>query len=1085
VTVLFCDVKGSTTLAESLDPEEWTEIMNGAFAALIEPISRYEGTVVRLLGDAILAFFGAPTAHEDDPERAVLAGLEMLQALNGYRTRLRSERGIAEFDIRIGVNTGLAILGDVGSGQRVEYTAMGDAVNVAARLQAAAAPGTVVIGEATGRVVATLFELRSLGTVELKGRSEPVEAFEVIRRAATRGDRRGLGRRVPVVGRDSEMSLLRATLDEVRAGHGRVVALIGEPGIGKSRLIDELRGSWHAGTGAGEAALWTDARCESYTGSQAYLTFRSIIRDSLRLIDHEAPSPVLQSLLGTAELAATGLDGEQLAAEIRRQVSEVVRRVSERGPLVIAVDDLHWSDPASVDLLIEMLALTDELPVLFLTGLRPDRRAAGWKLKQSAESDYPHRYREVVLSSLRREDGGSLIARVLDPNELPAALCELVTVKADGNPFFLEEILRSLIDRGTIRRDPAGVWRADPGAVDLPLPGSVQSLLASRIDRLDESARRTLQAASVIGRTFPYRVLGDVAEAGARLDKDLATLQRFELVSETARLPEREYTFRHALTQDAAYASMLQRRRRELHVRVAEALLARRGDQLDEQAGVIGRHFAQADDPRAVALLVLAGDHARRLYALEEALVQYDLALSHAGAAEPALVGRLYEGRGRTLELRGDHDAAIANYEALRRIGVERGARELEGNALAMLASIYSTATARRDVAKAEELLASALDIARERGDRMLVAKLQESRMWLSYFEGDLAAALAAGEEAVAIDRELGRTEDLAVALNNVSHVYRDLYRFADAEAVGAEASGLFRAAGNKSMLADSLSTRSQALICVGDYDAVERHAEEARRLSEEAKNDWGRSYAEFVTPLLRYDRGAVGEAIQSWRGCVEDARRGGFVSAEVGPQSELAGIFAEVGAFDLATFHIDAAIDVSRRILPQWLKWPLARRIRIDLARGVLDRAYADLAEIDRLPPGLDRFPFVPAQVALARASVALAAGDAARARVIAADARSAFNRAGILPWQVDLAFLEGQALSAQGDVEGARVAFERARHVAERLGSRRMLWRIHAALGERERARQIVAGIAASLDQVGLREGFIALPDVGGLLA
>jgi tetratricopeptide (TPR) repeat protein len=331
-----------------------------------------------------------------------------------------------------------------------------------------------------------------------------------------------------------------------------------------------------------------------------------------------------------------------------------------------------------------------------------------------------------------------------------------------------------------------------------------------------------------------------------------------------------------------------------------------------------------------------------------------------------------------------------------------------------MLASIYSTATARRDVTKAEVLLGRAIEIARSRDDRALIAQLQGSRMWLAYFSGDLTAALDAGDEAARIARELGRSEDLAVALNNVSHVYRDLYRFSDAERVGSEASEIFRALENKSMLADSLSTRSQALICTGDYDAVIRLAGEARALSEETKNAWGMAYADFVAPLVLYERGDTDGAIAAWRRCLEQARVGGFAAAEVGPQSELAGIFSDLGEERAATGHIEAALEVARRVLPQWLKWPLARSARIHLKLGRVDEARACLEEIDRLPPGLDRFPFVPAQVALARASLALAEGRAAEAASIASETRAEFERNGITLWVADLARLEGDALKS-----------------------------------------------------------------------
>ncbi|HEY4668118.1 MAG TPA: adenylate/guanylate cyclase domain-containing protein, partial [Anaerolineales bacterium] len=405
VTILFCDVKGSTAAAETMDPEDWAEVMNGAFEHLIAPIYRLEGTLARLMGDAILAFFGAPIAHEDDPERAVLAGLQIVNGIAPYRERVHAQWGL-DFNVRVGINTGLVVVGEVGSDLRLEYTAMGDVVNLAARMEQSATPGTVQVAEETYRRAAPLFEWESLGPLSVKGKAEAVPAYRVLGRKDRPRRTRGIeGLYSPLVGRVSEMSLLRGALDGLGRGHGGVIGLIGEAGLGKSRIIDELRSSWKSEIPNG---YWGESRGISYETTRPYAQFQQqllqlcgvVQPDDLGEIRHEvarllADFPpdeqaraglALQTLMGAEDPEGGGaLEGEALRRELYRTCAAVWRRQAALQPTVLVFDDLHWSDPASTELLIHLFRLTDAGPILFLCAFRPDRLAPAWQVKQAAE----------------------------------------------------------------------------------------------------------------------------------------------------------------------------------------------------------------------------------------------------------------------------------------------------------------------------------------------------------------------------------------------------------------------------------------------------------------------------------------------------------------------------------------------------------------------------------------------------------------------------------------------------------------------------------------------------------------------------
>lgn len=656
VTMLFCDLKGSTAAAEGLDPEDWTEIMNGAFANMIKPVYQYEGTIARLMGDALLAFFGAPIAHEDDPRRAVLAGLDIVQAIKPYREKIRERYGV-DFDVRVGINTGLVVVGAVGSDLRMEYSALGDAINLAARMEQTAEPGSVRIAHDTYKLVKNLFEFKSLGGVEVKGKSEPVLAYQALSRKFESGRTRGIeGLYASMVGREAELSAIRNVMTDLKQGLGRIIFVLGEAGLGKTRLISEAHEVFQ--TLGHTQAIWVETISLSYETNQAYGLFQRLMRRIGGIDYNDAPAVLREKLSALVEIldearrsralhvfeALFGLESENNGIPMddetfKRELYEAMAlwwkaRFSLQ-PAVLVFDDMHWCDRASADLLRQLLPLTGESPLVLLFAMRVERNAPAWQIKTTADEEYNHRYSELILRPLSDADGSELVDRLLAKPDLPEKLRASILEKSGGNPFFIEEVVRTLIDNGILAPEEhelngvaTRVWRVTRASADFAIPDNLQSLLAARLDRLEESTRGTLQLASVIGRSFYHRVLQAVDEASHELDKDLGTLLRMELIREAARLPEVEYAFRNPLTQEAVYKTILIKRRRAFHQRVGEAMEAIYGDRLTGLFSLLAYHFALAHQhEKAIDYYRKAARQALALFAYDDAIQNLRAAL--------------------------------------------------------------------------------------------------------------------------------------------------------------------------------------------------------------------------------------------------------------------------------------------------------------------------------------------------------------------------------------------------------------------------------------------------------------------------
>jgi class 3 adenylate cyclase/tetratricopeptide (TPR) repeat protein len=696
VTILFCDVKGSTAMAEKLDPEEWAGIMKRAMTFLIPPVTRHDGTVARLMGDAILAFFGAPATHENDPQRAVRAGLEIVEGIQAFRVQLKREHGL-DFNVRVGINTGLVFVGAIGADRRVEYTAMGDTINLAARMEQTAQPGSVQITEQTFRLVEPWFEFEALGGIQVKGKSEPIFTYRVLGIKARPGRGRGLeghGLSAPLVGREQELKRIESCIQHLyEREEGGVVGIIGEAGLGKSRLVAEAKSF---ASSKSSSVLWLEAQTLSFGQTISYWPFQQILRgwagiseeDDIdtswsklescvrRLFGEETIDylPYLASLLalqvrGEYAERVKYLDGDAMGKQIFLTSRRFFERLARMQPTVLVFEDLHWMDESSTLLLEHLLPLVETVPLAIFGVSRPERETPAARLHELCGRHFADRYTEIRLAPLSESDSVELIDNLLDIENMPARLRELIVDRADGNPFFLEEVIRTLIDADAVLRDASsGRWHAIAQMETIHIPDTIQGVIMARVDRLDEELKQVLRVASVIGRSFLYRVLKAIAEAGQRLDDDLSELQASELIREKQHLPELEYMFKHALAQEATYESILLAKRRGLHARVAQAIEPLFAERLEEFYGLLAYHYARAEVwDKAQEYLLKAADQAGQLAGDAEALNLYEQAIAAYGRAfgdkwDPAQRASLERKMGEALSRCGDYPQALEHF---------------------------------------------------------------------------------------------------------------------------------------------------------------------------------------------------------------------------------------------------------------------------------------------------------------------------------------------------------------------------------------------------------------------------------------
>ena len=1144
ITMLFCDLKGSTAASEQLDPEEWTEIINGAFEHMIRPVYDYEGTVARLMGDGVLAFFGAPIAHEDDPQRAVLAGLDIVEGILGYRQEVQERWGI-KLDVRVGINTGMVVVGTVGSDLRLEYTAMGDAINLAARMEQTARPGTVQIAQDTYKAVKSTFEVEDLGGIQVKGKEKDVPAYRVLGRLVQVGRLpETVDSHVDLVGREEEIAILEDVLSGLSQGVGQIVCLVGEAGLGKSRLVAETRAlvqdvSQNGQAVEGSTIDWYETGSLSFETSNPYGLFQRLIRrengiaandpapivreklmpllEYVKVDQQERVEQVLETLFGvTGEDGVPPLSGETFKRLLFEAMVDLWQGRFDNKPTVLVFDDLHWSDPASIDLLLHLYPLVEKTPLLLFCVFRPDRAAPAWQLKLTADAEYHHLYNEIQLKPLSEAQCDELVHRLLPHSDLPDVLRKGIWERSVGNPFFVEEVIRSLKDNDMLlaeERNFSGerrlVWYAPGNVTTFDIPDNLQALLAARVDRLEEDVRQTLQLASVIGRTFGHRLVAAVAANGSAnhhdLQPQLSALLRIGMIQVAARVPEVEYKFNNPLTQEVVYNTILLKKRREFHLEVGQAIEKQFPDRLSEWVMELGYHYGQAHEySRAFHYYSLAGDNAARLFANADAARYYGRAVAYAEHVDldsPDLA-RLYIRLGRVFELDNQYDEALANYERLAELGRERQDQVLKLAALVACATLYATQTQFFDTVLAETVTLEALALASELEDKAAESKILWIMMMreLNMVDGDHHKAVDFGEQSLIIAREQNLREQMAYSLNNLVPAYWHIGKPGLAQETGQEADSLWQELGNLPMRADVNNLMVLAYGLTGDYDAALATGSIGYEIGKSLNNPWGMSGSLINSGLAYLDIGQFGRAMD----CFTELRQVSELSGStflIGTSGmAFCRIYRAIGAYDLAVqdcLTLLADVNDIPASVRQLIYFQLARNYayqgELKLADEALDKGTAEAKS--------DAFfrVYLPREDLVARAEIALAGKQYAQALTVIEGHITQVNSYGARAFMAEPLYLKSRALLGEEQVEKAYETLLTARSEAKELGNRRILWPILGAMSQIEKLRgdaaeaqklaeealEIVSFIADNIGIEEQRRSFLEQPDVQALMA
>jgi len=638
VTVFFADVANYTSISEKLDPEEVHQIMDGCFKILMDEIHKYEGTINQFTGDGVMALFGAPVAHEDHAQRACYASLAIQREMDGFNENLKEKKDI-DFKLRIGLNTGPVVVGSIGDDLRMDYTAVGDTTNLASRMESTAKSGTTLVSNYTHKIVKDFFEFESVGEVEIKGKEKRREAYQLIRTSEvdTRfkaSVAKGLTR---YVGRENSMPSILEVYEKAKSGAGQVVGIVGEAGVGKSRILLEFRNRTIQ-----DQYTYLEGRCLHYGSSMPYLPILDILRSYFEIKEGDRENVIkkktsdmtlklhekLENIIPPfQDLLSLNVDDEgyiKLEPKQKREktfeaIRDLLIRLSQVKPLVVAIEDLHWIDKTTEEFLDYLIGWLASSPILLILLYRPE---------------YTHRwgsksyYSKLGLTQLTTKSSAELVQAVLEEGEIASELRDLILNRAAGIPLFVEEFTYTLLENGSIQKKE-NQYVLSTKVSDIEVPDTIQGIIAARMDRLEDNLKRTMQVASVIGRDFAFRILQTITGMREELKSYLLNLQGLEFIYEKSLFPELEYVFKHALTQEVAYNSLLLKRRKEIHGRIARAIEELYADRLEQHYELLAHHWEMSESSdRAIDYLVLAGEKTSRKQAVVASMDFFTRALN-------------------------------------------------------------------------------------------------------------------------------------------------------------------------------------------------------------------------------------------------------------------------------------------------------------------------------------------------------------------------------------------------------------------------------------------------------------------------
>ncbi|NOZ04868.1 MAG: tetratricopeptide repeat protein [Chloroflexi bacterium] len=907
VTVLFADIQGFTSLAETLDPERVYDLLSDCMRGFADQIHQQEGTVDKFIGDGIMALFGAPLTHENDPERAVRSALGMLSFLETFNQSLKENFGIT-LHVRIGLNAGMVVAGTVGSDLRMQYTVIGDTVNLASRLEELATPDTILVSQTVWDATATIFDYLPRGPVKVKGRKAPVEIYQVIGLKTHPGAARGIrGLQAPMIGRNRELVQLHQTISDLAERHkGQIVLLTGEAGIGKSRLVSESKHFMQQ-----YRLRVIEAVCRSHTAHVSYWLFQQLFNQAFGLREGDSDETKSQKIrLGTKSLIPTEYEDvlpfllrlldvtpadpkmadriRHLSPEqLRRQTFLALRRLvlsaTEVQPLVILIDDLHWVDRASLELLLFLIPLVGQCDLYMGLISRPYEGQAANLIHRLASDTCPGSYLSLPLTKLSRADSHTLVTTLLRESVLPASVQEGISEKAEGNPFFLEEVIRLLIEQGAIWRDN-GIWNAKPDLdlKTLDIPQSLHALLMSRVDRLPEELKYVLQCSSVIGPHVPFPLLQAVVgkEYGPSLDTGLQELASREFLDPQPQ-EKHTYTFRHTLVRETVYGTLLTPRRRELHQRVGRSLEKLHAHRLDEVIDLLAYHFSEANDPaRALPYTIRSAERTMNRFAYEDAVNLFERAEKFFGAVSPTFDQKLrvYQGLGDAKTFTSDFDAALKAFERalllLREQADQEDQRRLVAEQLRKIGRTWERKADYDESLRWLGLALAELDMADDTIKTVERARVYNDMGWVNYRQGQSRKALSWAVRALEILEGTEHYQDIASAYNRLVAVYYQTGQWTKAIEFAEKGLQLREQIGYTYGVANSLGNLAALLTIEGAWDRALACVERSLHYSEQMGDIEGIAVSYNNLGLIYRDRGDFERANEALNKSLAEAER-------------------------------------------------------------------------------------------------------------------------------------------------------------------------------------------------------------------
>ncbi len=948
LTILFADLSGFTRLAHQLDPEDTSDVVNICFKQLNPIITKYGGIIHKYEGDLVIALFGIPVAYEDAGERAVKASLEMMENLPELNRKLSDKIDFKTgLGLHIGITSGIVAVGEIGSSEKKEYTVMGDVVNIASRLKDTAKDREILVSESVFKSSKHLFDYEEISSVKLKGIDKPVKVFKVLKIKEKPGAKRGIkGLHSPLVGRGKEFRLLKRKISELQKGKGGVILILGSAGIGKSRLLEEVKKHFTLGDINRNTPIFLESHCLAHGDVIHYYPFLKIMESVFQITERDTVKVLKKKLLKyIQEIFPQGyedilpyigylfsvrfsdridrkiryLGAKALKLRVFLSIKKLLFRLAREKPLVVVIDDLHWIDTASSELLQFILCAPESLPLLFIGLSRIERRNNFWKIREQIRGNFKGNWTEVKLFPLGYKESNQLISNLLKIIKIPDEFKKKILAKAEGNPFYLEEILKDLIDRGIIIFKH-GTWILKT-KVNIHIPDTIQSVILSRIDKLKKDSRNILQIASIIGRSFNIRILEHISKLDSfALSLNLLSLEESDFIR---RLKHGvEFIFKHPLIQEVTYNTVLKKKRKRLHNEIGKCIEEIFSYRIEDFVDLLSIQYFLAEDYRkAYDYSVRAAEKAKNAYLNKQAIELYTRAFNCLTRMKPSLMPYeerikkkvfLLKEKSDVLNFIGDNKNALKYIKRAINLAGKIGNKNLLADCVLQLSKIYDSISKYQ---LALEKAKYAFEIYRQINDRKKIADCFHNIGVTYYHLRDYRKALEYYNDSLRIKKEIKEKETQASTLNNMGVIYRQVGEYEKALKYLKDALKIDKETENRRGESASLNNIGNVYRSLGDFKNAFKYYLDSLNIKKEIGDREGEATSLNNIGIICYYRGDYEKAIRYYNEALKIKKEIGDKKGEAMSLNNIGIVYYRLGEYEKAFKYYVKSLKIREEI--------------------------------------------------------------------------------------------------------------------------------------------------------------------------